>query len=62
MDKVLLSIQELSEHLKVSTNTIYSWVSQKRIPHIKVGRLVRFEKGKINEWLESRSVEVYSKY
>ncbi|MFA6635709.1 MAG: helix-turn-helix domain-containing protein [Candidatus Omnitrophota bacterium] len=55
-----LNIHELAEILGVSVNTIYSWISQRKIPYIKVGRLVRFDRNKINEWLETHSVPVYS--
>ena len=55
-----IDIKELSEYLSISKNTIYSWVSQKKIPHIKVGKLVRFELGAVEEWLESHSQGVYS--
>ncbi|MBF0252548.1 MAG: helix-turn-helix domain-containing protein [Candidatus Omnitrophica bacterium] len=55
-----LNIEELSDMLDVSVNTLYSWINQRKIPYIKVGRLVRFDVNKIEEWLESRSVGVYS--
>lgn len=54
-----IDIQELSEMLGVSVNTIYSWISQRKIPYIKVGRLVRFDVDKVEKWLENHSVEVY---
>ena len=60
MCKKLLTIEELSEYIGITVNTAYSWVSQKKIPYIKVGRLVRFDMDKINEWVEQNSVEVYS--
>ena len=60
MSRKLLNIEELSEHLGITVNTAYSWVSQKKVPYIKVGRLVRFDMDKINEWVEQNSVEVYS--
>ena len=52
------NITELSEYLGVKVNTLYSWISEKRIPYIKVGRLVRFDKNKIEEWLATHSFEV----
>lgn len=55
-----LSPQELSQYLGLSLNTIYSWVSQKRIPHIKVSRLVKFRVSEIDEWMESMRIEPYN--
>jgi len=53
----LLSPQELSDVLSVSIETVYAWTSQKRIPYIKMGRLVRFNADEVNKWLERQRVE-----
>ncbi|MBI1823702.1 MAG: helix-turn-helix domain-containing protein [Nitrospirae bacterium] len=52
-----LNIQELSSHLNVKAKTIYGWISQREIPHFKLGRLVRFEKDEIDRWLEQKKVD-----
>lgn len=52
--KKLLDINELSELLSVKSSTIYWWCSSDFIPHIKIGRLVRFEKDAVLEWLEKK--------
>ena len=52
----LLSPQELSEVLSISIETVYAWTSQKRIPYIKMGRLVRFNADEVNKWLERQRV------
>ena len=56
MDK-LLTIDELAEVLSVKKSTIYQWVHLGLIPHIKVGRLLRFREEDIQKWLISRQVE-----
>ena len=53
----LLTIDELAEVLSVKKSTIYQWVHLGLIPHIKVGRLLRFKEGNIQKWLISRQVE-----
>ena len=55
----LLSPQELSDVLSISIETVYAWTSQKRIPYIKMGRLVRFNMDEVNKWLERQRVEAY---
>jgi excisionase family DNA binding protein len=50
--KNLIDPKGLSEYLKISIETVYAWTSQKRIPYIKVGRLVRFDLDEIAKWLE----------
>ncbi len=50
----LLTIQEAAERLGVKPNTLYLWVSQKRIPHRKIGRLVRFRECDLEEFVEQQ--------
>ena len=57
MEPRFLSIKELSIYLGVAEGTIYDWVCYKKIPYTKVGRLVRFEKVKIDAWLLEKTVE-----
>ena len=57
MNKKLININELSEYIGLSISTLYSWVSQRRIPFVKCGRLTRFDLQRIDEWIEESSVE-----
>ena len=48
----LLTVPQLANFLQVSTETVYRWSSEGRIPRIKLGgNLVRFELDKVNKWL-----------
>lgn len=58
MLKKLLDIKEVSELIGISPSTIYKMTHKKRIPFVKVGRLVKFEPAKIIEWLERNSFSV----
>ncbi len=60
MIKRFLSIRELAEYLGIKVGTVYVWVCHKKIPYVKVGRLVKFDLQKIEKWLEEKSVEVYN--
>jgi excisionase family DNA binding protein len=52
----LLNINDLSEILGVTKATIYSWTSQNKIPHIKIGkRLLKFRESEILKWIEKIS-------
>ncbi len=53
----LLTIDELAEVLSAKKSTIYQWVHLGLIPHMKVGRLLRFKEGDIEKWLSSKQVE-----
>ena len=54
--KQFLSPQELSAYTGLSLNTIYSWVNQRRIPYIKISRLVKFNISEIDEWMKAMRV------
>ncbi len=57
MNKLLINVKQLSESTGLSVFTLYSWINQKRIPYVKVGRLVRFDPKKIEKWIEDKTVE-----
>ncbi|MEW6003208.1 MAG: helix-turn-helix domain-containing protein [Nitrospirota bacterium] len=56
----LLDIEELSKMLGVKRATIYAWIYQHKIPHIKLSkRLVRFRESEILDWIEKQSVSPF---
>lgn len=57
LHKRLINAQELSGMLGISINTVYCWVSQKKIPFVKCGRLTKFNVQRIDEWIRENSVE-----
>lgn len=52
----LLGIAETAKILSVAKSTLYSWVSQRKISYIKVGRLVKFDMDDILEFIERNKV------
>jgi excisionase family DNA binding protein len=57
-----LSPAELSSMLGVSITTIYGWTSDRTIPFLKIGRLVRFDVVKIKDWLKQKSIPCVGDY
>jgi len=53
MDK-LLTPQEIAEVLGVQPSTIYQWTHQGYIPHVKIGKFVRFKEKDVEEWIERK--------
>lgn len=51
----LLTITQASEYLKIIPSTIRSMCFYKKIPFIKIGRMVRFDKNQLNDWLMQKS-------
>jgi excisionase family DNA binding protein len=54
----LLTIQEVAEYTGLSTHTLYTMVSQRRIPFVKLGRLTKFDRCEIDKWISTNSVKV----
>jgi excisionase family DNA binding protein len=48
-----LDIKELSRYLNIKRSTLYAWKAQGKIPFIKIHGLIRFQKEKIDAWIES---------
>ena len=46
-------MQEIAAHLGVTTETVYVWVSKKRMPAHKVGRLWKFKVSEVDAWVQS---------
>lgn len=57
MEKRFFSPLEISEYLGLKLDTIYSWICQRKIPHWKMGRLVKFDLKEIEIWLKDKRVE-----
>ena len=47
------SLSEMSEYLGVSRFTIMNWIEKKKMPACKVGRLWKFKKAEVDEWVKS---------
>ncbi len=53
----MITYTAAAQLLGVPIGTVYAWVSQRRIPHVRLGpRLVRFQRGALERWLEERQV------
>ena len=50
----LLSIDQLADHLGTSPRHIRRLIAERRIPYVKVGRLIRFDPAEIATWLDER--------
>ena len=52
----LISVNEAAEYTGLSPHTIYTMVSQRRIPYVKVGRLVKFDVELLDKWIKQNTV------
>ena len=55
-----LGIEEMAEYLGVKKGTLYVWVCQRRIPYLKIGKLVKFDLQETEDWLSEKRVKEIS--
>ena len=58
MNRRLLDIKEVADYTGLSVHTLYTMVSQRRIPYVKMGRLTKFDREEIDKWITGHSVKV----
>lgn len=54
----LMTIKDVSNYTKIKEKTIYAKVESKQIPSYRIGRLIRFKKEEIDEWISSQYIGV----
>ena len=55
-DDTLFTVKSLARYLGTSTKWVYERVQLNEIPHIKMGKHVRFKKSEIDRWLDNLKV------
>ena len=48
-----LSVEEISKYLGVSNDTVYRWIDKHRMPAHRMGRLWKFKKNEIDQWVKA---------
>jgi excisionase family DNA binding protein len=48
-----LSVDEVGNYLGVSNDTIYRWIERFNMPACRLGRLWKFKKEQIDQWVEA---------
>ncbi|MBI2071323.1 MAG: helix-turn-helix domain-containing protein [Elusimicrobia bacterium] len=52
--KRLLTPKETAQYLAVSQKTVYKWVFFRKIPCVKLGKALRFDKTEIDRWVDGQ--------
>lgn len=48
-----IGLEEAAEYLGIKSVTLRKWIKEKKIPCHKIGKLWKFKKAEIDEWIES---------
>jgi excisionase family DNA binding protein len=51
MEDRWLSVDEIAAYLGVKRDTIYKWIDEKSLPAHRLGRLWKFKKEEVDEWV-----------
>jgi excisionase family DNA binding protein len=50
-----LSVDEIASYLGVKRDTVYKWIDRQNMPAHKVGRLWKFRRDEIDQWVLSKT-------
>jgi excisionase family DNA binding protein len=51
MEDRWLSVDEIAAYLGIKRDTIYKWIDEKSLPAHRLGRLWKFKKEEVDEWV-----------
>jgi len=51
MEDRWLSVDEIAAYIGVKKDTVYTWINSKDMPAHKMGRLWKFKKEDVDEWV-----------
>lgn len=53
MEERWLSVDEIAVYLGIKRDTVYKWISEKNMPAHRIGRLWKFNKQEVDEWVRN---------
>jgi len=56
-----LSVDDIADHLGIKRDTVYKWISERQMPGHKIGRLWKFSKMEVDEWVINGGAKVSQK-
>ena len=48
-----LSVDEIAAYLGIKRDTVYKWIAEKQMPAHRMGRLWKFRKDEVDEWVKA---------
>jgi len=53
MEDRWLSVDEIAAYCGIKRDTVYKWIAEKKMPAHRMGRLWKFRKTEVDEWVRS---------
>ena len=57
MEDRWFSVDDIAAYLGIKRDTVYRWISERNMPGHKIGRLWKFRKEEIDEWVKSSGAD-----
>jgi len=54
MNDRYLSVAEICTYLGIKRDTVYKWISEKKLPAHRVGKLWKFKISEVDAWVNSQ--------
>lgn len=61
MEDRWLSINEICQSLGVSNDTVYKWIDKNCMPAHRMGRLWKFKRNEVDEWVKGGGATTQTK-
>ncbi len=55
----LLDIEAAASRLNVTERFIRRMVQERRVPHLKIGKFVRFDPVELDEWIDEQRIDAH---
>jgi excisionase family DNA binding protein len=56
MERLFLNVEDVSKMLNIAKSTLYNYIRNNQIPHIKIGGIILFSKSDLLLWLDTKKV------
>ncbi len=53
MEDRWFSVEEIAAYLGIKRDTVYRWITEKRMPAHRMGRIWKFRREEVDEWVKS---------
>jgi excisionase family DNA binding protein len=57
MEQLFMNTEDVSKMLNIAKSTLYNYVKNDQIPHIKIGGIILFSKPDLFTWIDSKKVK-----
>ena len=56
MPEKWVNLEDIAEHLSVSTDTVRTWIKNGKLPFYRAGKRYKFKISEVDEWLRSGKI------